>query len=67
MKIKELIQSYEVYEDLLAKSNKGIEFYRKLESNVSRLLDKCRDKCKVAEEERQQITNRLKPKGICVK
>ena len=65
-KIQELIQSYEVYEDLLAKSNKGIEFYKKLESNVNLLLDKSRDKCKMAEEEREHIRRRLKPKGELV-
>ena len=61
--IQELIQSYDVYGDLLAKSQKGIEFYQKLDSNVSRLLDRVKRNVKVCEEEREQIIHRTKPKG----
>ncbi|XP_062613644.1 tyrosine-protein phosphatase non-receptor type 23-like [Saccostrea cucullata] len=60
--IKDLINSFDVYEDLLAKSQKGQEFYRKLESNVSKLLTRCRGLCKIQAEEREQIINRHKPK-----
>ena len=62
--IRDLINSYDVYEDLMAKSQKGLEFYKKLETNVGRLLARCRSVCKVQQEEREQITNRYKPKGI---
>ena len=58
-----LITSYDVYEDLLAKSQKGIEFYRKLETNVTKLLQRIRGVARVQEEERQHITQRNQPKG----
>ena len=58
-----LIESYNVYEDLLAKSQQGIGFYQKLEANVSRLNDRIRGVIKVQQEERQQIINRHKSKG----
>ena len=61
--IRDLINSYDVYEDLMAKSQKGLEFYKKLEVNVGRLLARCRGVCKVQQEEREQITKRYKPKG----
>jgi tyrosine-protein phosphatase non-receptor type 23 len=50
-----LISSYDAYEDLLAKSSKGLEFYRKLETNVSKLLQRVKGTCKVQDEEREQI------------
>nr|CAD7405110.1 unnamed protein product [Timema poppensis] len=53
--INGLISSYDAYEDLLAKSSKGLEFYRKLETNVSKLLQRVKGTCKVQEEEREQI------------
>lgn len=62
MMIKDLMNSFDVYEDLLAKSQKGQEFYRKLESNVSKLLTRCQGLCKIQAEEREQILNRHKPK-----
>ena len=61
--IEGLKNSFDVYEDLLAKSQKGLDFYKKLESNVNRLLERCRGICKQQAEERQQIIDRLKPKG----
>lgn len=61
--IEGLKNSYDVYEDLLAKSQKGLDFYKKLESNINRLLERCRGICKQQAEERQQIIDRLKPKG----
>ena len=45
--IRDLINSYDVYEDLMAKSQKGLEFYKKLEVNVGLLLGRCRGVCKV--------------------
>ncbi|XP_076670814.1 tyrosine-protein phosphatase non-receptor type protein myopic isoform X1 [Andrena cerasifolii] len=53
--ISSLIASYDAYEDLLAKSSKGLEFYRKLEINISKLLQRVRSTCKVQEEEREHI------------
>lgn len=53
--ITSLITSFDAYEDLLAKSSKGLEFYRKLESNVGKLLQRVKSTCKVQEEEREQI------------
>lgn len=63
--INSLISSYDAYEDLLAKSFKGLEFYRKLETNVSKLLQRVKSTCKVQEEEREQILARNnKPNNI---
>lgn len=53
--ISALISSYDAYDDLIAKSNKGLEFYRKLEANVSKLLQRVKGTCKVQDEEREQI------------
>ncbi|XP_076756719.1 tyrosine-protein phosphatase non-receptor type protein myopic isoform X1 [Xylocopa sonorina] len=53
--ISSLIASYDAYEDLLSKSSKGLEFYRKLEINVSKLLQRVKSTCKVQEEEREHI------------
>ncbi|KAJ9584232.1 hypothetical protein L9F63_021437, partial [Diploptera punctata] len=53
--VSALISSYDAYEDLLAKSSKGLEFYRKLETNVTKLLQRVKGTCKVQEEEREQI------------
>lgn len=53
--VSALISSYDAYEDLLAKSSKGLEFYRKLETNVSKLLQRVKGTCKVQDEEREQI------------
>lgn len=53
--ISSLIASYDSYEDLLSKANKGIEFYTKLETNVSKLMQRIKSTCKVQEEEREQL------------
>ncbi|KAJ8960856.1 hypothetical protein NQ318_020154, partial [Aromia moschata] len=53
--ISALIASHDSYDDLLAKANKGIEFYTKLETNVSKLLQRIKSACKVQQEEREQI------------
>jgi tyrosine-protein phosphatase non-receptor type 23 len=62
--IEGLVQSCNVYDDLLAKSSKGIEFYHKLETNVNRLLERTQRVCRTQAEERQQVMARLKPKGL---
>lgn len=49
-----LIASYDVYEDLLGKSTKGLEFYRKLQTNIQKLLARVRAARDVQDEERQQ-------------
>lgn len=53
--ISALIASFDAYEDLLAKANKGIEFYTKLETNVSKLLQRIKSASKVQQEERDQM------------
>lgn len=50
-----LMSSYDAYEDLIAKSSKGQEFYRKLETNVTKLLQRVKGTCKVQQEERDSI------------
>ncbi|KAK5646077.1 hypothetical protein RI129_004541 [Pyrocoelia pectoralis] len=47
--------SFDSYDDLLAKANKGLEFYSKLETNVSKLIQRVKSTCKVQDEEREQI------------
>ncbi|KAH8371530.1 hypothetical protein KR093_007867 [Drosophila rubida] len=49
-----LAASYDVYEDLLAKSAKGLEFYKKLAGNVQKLLTRFKSARDVQSEERQQ-------------
>jgi hypothetical protein len=61
--IQSLIQSYDVYEDLLAKSKKGIEFYEKLANNVNKLYQRLKGVSKVQDEERDQVLERIRPKG----
>ena len=56
--ISSLNASYDAYEDLLAKTTKGLEFYRKMEINISKLLQRVKNTCKVQEEERAQILAR---------
>ncbi|XP_053685329.1 tyrosine-protein phosphatase non-receptor type 23 [Sabethes cyaneus] len=46
--------SYDVYEDLLSKSAKGLEFYRKLQVNVQKLYSRVKAACDVQDEERNQ-------------
>ena len=53
--VSALVSSYDAYEDLIAKSSKGLEFYRKLETNVSKLLQRVKSTCIVQDEEREQI------------
>ncbi|XP_022211200.2 tyrosine-protein phosphatase non-receptor type 23 isoform X1 [Drosophila obscura] len=49
-----LAASYDVYEDLLAKSAKGLEFYKKLAGNIQKLLSRFKSARDVQSEERQQ-------------
>ncbi|XP_044752950.1 tyrosine-protein phosphatase non-receptor type 23 isoform X2 [Coccinella septempunctata] len=59
--INSLISSYDSYEDLLSKANKGIEFYTKLETNVTKLLQRIKSSCKVQQEEREQMLSKITP------
>lgn len=53
--VNALIASCDTYDDLLSKALKGIEFYTKLETNVSKLLQRIKSSCKVQQEEREQM------------
>lgn len=53
--IAALVNSYDTYDDLLAKAGKGQEFYDKLEANVTKLLQRIKSTCKVHDEEREQV------------
>lgn len=57
-----LIASYDVYDDLLGKSLKGLEFYKKLQSNIHKLSARVRSACDVNDEERQQRIESLNKK-----
>lgn len=52
--VKTLINSYDAYEDLMEKAKKGLDFYKKLQNNVSRLLSRIKSVTKVQDEERTQ-------------
>ncbi|XP_066251269.1 tyrosine-protein phosphatase non-receptor type 23 [Euwallacea similis] len=56
--IQALITSHDSYDDLLAKAMKGVEFYRKLEVNVSKLLQRIKSASKVQQEEREQMLSK---------
>ncbi|XP_046962007.1 tyrosine-protein phosphatase non-receptor type 23 [Vanessa cardui] len=53
--INALVTSYDTHAELLGKSQKGLEFYRKLSHNVGGLLARLRSVCQVQREERAQI------------
>ncbi|XP_045472120.1 tyrosine-protein phosphatase non-receptor type 23 isoform X2 [Harmonia axyridis] len=59
--INSLVSSYDSYEDLLSKATKGIEFYTKLETNVTKLLQRIKSSCKVQQEEREQMLSKIAP------
>ncbi|XP_016999257.2 tyrosine-protein phosphatase non-receptor type 23 [Drosophila takahashii] len=59
-----LAASYDVYEDLLAKSAKGLEFYKKLAGNVQKLLTRYRSARDVQSEERQQRMQSVKAAAV---
>ncbi|KAI8775935.1 tyrosine-protein phosphatase non-receptor type 23 isoform X3 [Biomphalaria glabrata] len=60
--VQDLILSYEKYEELLAKSQKGVDYYKKLLENVSKTLERCRSECKVRHEEREMLLTKFAPK-----
>ena len=61
--LNSLIYSFRTYEDLVQKCNKGIDFYKKLDINVSKLLQRIRSTIKVQNEEREQKMSRFMPKS----
>uniref|UniRef100_A0A131XBV6 Putative tyrosine protein phosphatase non-receptor type n=1 Tax=Hyalomma excavatum TaxID=257692 RepID=A0A131XBV6_9ACAR len=50
--VASLIASFEAYEDLVAKTQQGVEFYKKMQANVGKLLTRLRSVTKVQDEER---------------
>lgn len=58
-----LVASYDVYEDLLSKSSKGLDFYKKLHGNVQKLFSRVKGARDVQEEERQQLLKSAMPKA----
>ncbi|CAH0557308.1 unnamed protein product [Brassicogethes aeneus] len=62
--INALMTSYDAYDDLLAKANKGIEFYTKLETNVTKLLQRLKGACNVQQEERDQMLSKNEPRKL---
>ena len=61
--IKSLMESFEKYEELLGKSEKGKDYYRRLNEAVGKTLERCRSECKVRQEERDMILTKYAPKG----
>lgn len=59
-----LIASYDVYDDLLGKSLKGLEFYKKLQSNIHKLCARVRSARDVHDEERQQRIDSMNKKAM---
>ncbi|KAL7034369.1 hypothetical protein ACKWTF_007933 [Chironomus riparius] len=58
-----LINSFDVYEDLLSKSSKGLDFYKKLYGNIQKLMSRVKAARDVQEEERQQLLKKTLPKA----
>ncbi|CAO1401981.1 unnamed protein product [Diamesa hyperborea] len=50
-----LVASFDVYEDLLSKSSKGLDFYKKLHGNVQKLNSRVKAARDVQSEDRQQM------------
>jgi tyrosine-protein phosphatase non-receptor type 23 len=58
-----LVASFDVYEDLMSKSAKGLDFYKKLHGNVQKLMSRTKAARDVQEEERQQLLKNVLPKN----
>lgn len=58
-----LIASFDVYEDLMSKSAKGLDFYKKLHGNVQKLMSRVKAARDVQDEERQQMLKNAMPKA----
>ncbi|XP_067930761.1 uncharacterized protein [Watersipora subatra] len=63
LRVEALVYSYDVYEDLLDKQQKGMQFYQKLQQNIQRLLEKTTGLHSAQKKERDMITEKMKPKG----
>ena len=62
-----LLTSAEAYPDLTTKCQKGLEFYRKMDTNVTKLLQRLRSVCRVQQEEREQqeaARERVRPSHV---
>ena len=57
-----MITSCTVYDDLLAKSHKGIDFYKKLQIGVQKLLQRTQAVVQKNQEDRINKMERFKPK-----
>ncbi|CAK1544316.1 unnamed protein product [Leptosia nina] len=55
-----LVTSYDSFGELVSKSAKGLEFYRKLQHNLNALLARARSVCQVQREEREQMRSTVK-------
>lgn len=58
-----LVGSFDVYEDLMSKSVKGLDFYKKLHGNVQKLMSRVKAARDVQDEERQQLLKNAMPKA----
>lgn len=59
LQISALIESFDVSDDVLQKTSRGLDFYRKLEVNASKLLSRVKGTCKVQDEERLQMCAKI--------
>ncbi|CAL8111900.1 unnamed protein product [Orchesella dallaii] len=57
--IQSFLNSYEAYDELISKCNKGIDFYTKLNANVEKLVQRVRSVCKVQNEERDSNMEKI--------
>ena len=65
--IGSLVASFYAHEDLLHKATKGLEFYDKLDSNVTKLLHRVQGVIKVHQEERDAVIAKCSIKHSSVK
>ena len=65
--IGSLVASFYAHEDLLHKATKGLEFYDKLDSNVTKLLHRVQGVVKVHQEERDAVIAKCSTKHSSVK
>ncbi|XP_022238599.1 tyrosine-protein phosphatase non-receptor type 23-like [Limulus polyphemus] len=63
MFVLSLLNSCEAYDDLLAKSEKGLDFYKKLQNNAARVLARVKSVISVQDEERTQLSQVQYRKG----
>lgn len=59
VQISALIESFDVSDDVLQKTSRGLDFYRRLEVNASKLLSRVKSTCKVQDEERLQMYSKI--------